>query len=131
MAQARGEAVYLIAWAGDVPVGYVFVKLVPSSAPAHEEACAELEDLFVAEDRRSRGIGTRLALEAEAIARDRGHSKIGLSVGVENTRAERLYRRLGYLDTRHREFTNHWTYVDDEGVDREGTEICNYMVKLL
>jgi GNAT superfamily N-acetyltransferase len=131
MAQARGEAVYLIAWAGDVAVGYVFVKLVASSAQAHEEACAELEDLFVAEDHRSRGIGTRLALEAEATARDRGHSKVGLSVGVDNIRAERLYRRLGYFPTRHREFTNRWAYVDDEGVGQEGTEICNYMVKLL
>ncbi len=130
-AQERGEAAYLIAWAGEVAVGYVFLKLVPSSRQAHEEACAELEDLFVADDHRRRGIGELLAREAEATAREHGHSKLGLSVGVDNAVAERLYRRLGYVATRHRGYALHWTYLNDEGRVREGSEICNYLVKLL
>ena len=59
--QKKGEAIYLIAWKGGVPVGHAFVKWNP---PLPEEFAkivkdfADIEDLFVLPEYRSQGIGS-------------------------------------------------------------------------
>ena len=50
--QQRGEAVYLIAWQGDRPVGHAFLKWDGSADAAVADRldgpCPDVEDLFVA-----------------------------------------------------------------------------------
>jgi ribosomal protein S18 acetylase RimI-like enzyme len=58
----------------------------------------EIQDVFVPEDLRGRGIGTELSRAAEHLAGERGHGRISISASVSNEGALRLYRRLGYVD---------------------------------
>ena len=130
--QRRGEAVYLIAWHGEVPVGHGLLKWEgPDDGPmtARLERCPDVEDLFVHPDYRSRGIGARLLECAEGLARDRAFQKIGLGVSVENARARALYRRLGYEDAGFGEYIDRWQYTDENGRKRWWEETCNYLVK--
>jgi ribosomal protein S18 acetylase RimI-like enzyme len=56
----------------------------------------EIQDVFVREDRRRRGIATALAVAAEEAAAARGHSRVSLSYGIANDAARLLYEGLGY-----------------------------------
>jgi len=56
----------------------------------------EVQDVFVAESHRLRGIGTVLARSAERLATAKGHNLISLSFGIANDGARRLYEGLGY-----------------------------------
>lgn len=58
----------------------------------------EIQDVFVPEELRGHGIGTRLALAAEKLARARGYAVISIGTSVANEGALRLYRRLGFRD---------------------------------
>ena len=58
----------------------------------------EIQDVFVREDRRRRGVATALALAAEALAAERGHARISLGYGIANGAARALYEGLGYRD---------------------------------
>jgi len=53
-------------------------------------------DIEVAESRRGEGWGRALMLAAERIAREDGHTEIGLNVFGSNAVARRLYESLGY-----------------------------------
>jgi ribosomal protein S18 acetylase RimI-like enzyme len=55
-----------------------------------------LEDLFVREDARGRGLGRALARAAVARARERGCRRIELDVNEANDAALALYRALGF-----------------------------------
>jgi GNAT superfamily N-acetyltransferase len=76
-------------------VGWVLITW--SGKPTHPDH-PDLSDLYVAEAWRSQGIGSALLRHMEALAAQRGFTKVGLSVNPErNPRAHRLYTRLGYL----------------------------------
>lgn len=132
-AQAQGDADYLIAWAGGVPAGHVFLRWSADKPFLRERNLAGqlVEALAVRSELQSQGIGTALMVESERIAIARGDTSIGLAVGIENARARALYLRLGYIERAGDEFRMTWTSMDDEGREREGGETCTYMAKLL
>jgi GNAT superfamily N-acetyltransferase len=84
---------YLVAWDGDEPVGHAHISWQGTTLGA-----PEIQDVFVPEDLRGRGIGTELSRAAERLAGERGHDRISISASVANEGALRLYRRLGYRD---------------------------------
>ena len=88
----RDESTYLVAWDGDEPVGHAHVAWAGT-----ELGLPELQDFFVPETLRRRGIGTALAAAGEALVARRGHDRVSLSVSDTNRAARRLYERLGYL----------------------------------
>jgi GNAT superfamily N-acetyltransferase len=55
-----------------------------------------LNDLFVAEDARRRGVGGRLLRAARDHARRTGAARLVLATAVTNTRAQALYERDGW-----------------------------------
>ena len=57
---------------------------------------ARLASMVVGEGRRSQGIGERLVLAAEAIAREAGCDRMEVTSNEKRTRAHAFYRRLGY-----------------------------------
>jgi GNAT superfamily N-acetyltransferase len=92
--QWRAEgSTFLIAWDGERPVGHAHVAWEGTKLGA-----PELQDVFVAEDARRRGIATELTNAAEREARTRGHDRLSLSVGVGAFAAQTLYERLGFAD---------------------------------
>ncbi len=57
---------------------------------------AEIEGLVVEDEYRGNGIGEMLVASAEAWARRRGCTTMGLQTNVVRQRAHAFYRRLGY-----------------------------------
>jgi GNAT superfamily N-acetyltransferase len=86
--QSGGE--YLVAWEAGEPVGHAHLDW------RHDPP--ELQDVFVPELHRRRGIAERLSAAAEERVRARGFDRIALDVDVENAPARALYEKLGYRE---------------------------------
>lgn len=89
LGQAGGT--YLIAWDGAQPVGHGHLDW--RSEPP------ELQDVFVSEPFRRRGVATAITLAAEQMAADSGQAELSLTVSLRNPAAISLYERLGYRRT--------------------------------
>jgi ribosomal protein S18 acetylase RimI-like enzyme len=87
--QPGGE--YLVAWEGSEPVGHAHLDW-RSDPP-------ELQDVFVREPLRRRGIGAALCAVAERHVVKRGGRRIGLEVSEQDPAARALYEKLGYHQT--------------------------------
>ena len=61
--------------------------------------CAEIESVYVRDDARGRGVGTRMLEFAEQLARQRGCYRLQLTSRNVREDAHRFYRRLGYAQT--------------------------------
>jgi GNAT superfamily N-acetyltransferase len=84
---------FLIAWDDGRPVGHAHLAWDGTKLEA-----PEIQDVYVAEDARRRGVATALTDAAEMEARARGYDRISLSVGTGNVAARALYARLGFED---------------------------------
>jgi [ribosomal protein S18]-alanine N-acetyltransferase len=82
---------YLIAWEGEDPIGHAHIEWGVNPP--------ELQDVFVLDSHRRRGVATRLTEAAEERVRTRGGAVLSLTVGEGNPAAQALYRRLGYVRT--------------------------------
>ena len=95
LSDKTGEAsTYLVAWDGREPVGHVHLAWTGTHL-----GVPEIQDVFVAAERRRQGIASQLTRAAEARARARGWETISLSVSQKgNEPARRLYAKLGYVE---------------------------------
>ena len=84
----QGGGEYLVAWEDGVPLGHAHLDWRPDPP--------EVQDVFVDEAHRRRGIAARLSEAAEQRVRARGLGRIALDVDVENAAARALYAKLGY-----------------------------------
>ena len=135
LAQQRdGRLTYLIAWLDGIPIGHTMARWTGATDTFVAErisGCAHIEDLFVMPELRSLGIGTRILAHAEGLAVERGFTRIGLAVGIDNPRARALYERLDYADTGFGAFEIGGRYRNARGEQREWREVCEYLVKQL
>lgn len=97
------ECVAVVAWLNGEAVGCGVYRPVPDN-----EAAVELKRMFVQRRARGRGIGKRLILELEGIARQRGFTLALLQTGVRQPEAIGLYSRQGYV-----RIPNYAPYEDD------------------
>lgn len=77
---------------GNAAVGHLWIA-VTSVDGFHS---AFLYDIHLHEDARGRGVGRRVMVLAEAVARGLGARDLELHVFAQNTRARGLYESLGY-----------------------------------
>lgn len=133
--QQQGNAVYLIAQQQGQPVGHALLKWHGATDPhvvqRRTMPCPDLEDIFVLGDWRGHGIGTALICMAEKLATAQGFHHTGLSVGIENPTAQRLYERLGYQDAGFGVYTEQGSYLDEQGHTQVWEERCVYLIKEL
>jgi len=130
-AQDRLELVQLVAWANGIPIGKAMVLF-----PAHEEysisaareGCAEVRDLFVAEDYRRRGVATALMDAAERASAQYGFETIGLGVAVGEEPAEQLYESLGYRHA-HGPFIGSTVLRNEHGEGIVVGDVMTYLTK--
>jgi ribosomal protein S18 acetylase RimI-like enzyme len=91
---ARDDAEYLLAADGDEPQGVVQVRYRWSVWWEAEDCW--LEDLYVRDDARGKGLGRALTEAVLERARRRGCRRVELDVNSENPPALALYRSLGF-----------------------------------
>ena len=89
----RERSTFLIAWDEGRPVGHAHLAWVGTKL-----GTPEIQDVYVAEDARRRGVARALTHAAETEALARGHGRLSLSVGTGNFAAQALYDRLGFED---------------------------------
>jgi len=77
--------------AGDSPAGWLWLGPAP-----REPSCVMVYDVRIDENRRGSGLGRAAMEAAEGVVADAGYDRIALQVLGWNTRAESLYRSLGY-----------------------------------
>lgn len=98
---ASDDVTFLIAMAGEEPVGYAFLRREPDSLVDLAGPCVWLHDLFVAESARGQGAGALLIDAAKAAARSMGSPALMLSVAAQNTVARGLFEAHGFRVTMH------------------------------
>jgi diamine N-acetyltransferase len=77
-------------------VGYVILTV--SFSFEYRGCDAYIDELYIAEEHRGRGIGRRAMDFVELAARDLGVNAMHLEVSPSNAAALELYRRAGYID---------------------------------
>ncbi len=132
--QDDGTLVYLIAWIEDTPVGHgMLLWNGPTGSPKQhvDQPYPYVEDLWVRNELRSRGIGARILAEMVMLAIAHGYEAVSLSVGVDNGRAIDLYERMGFAPTQTPTFTLSGMVTAADGETHFWSEKCQYMLKSL
>jgi ribosomal protein S18 acetylase RimI-like enzyme len=92
---SRGESLVLLAEGPDGnAVG--FVQLYPTFTSVRTARVYILNDLFVSESARNRGVATLLLKAAADVSRAAGAVELRLSTAVTNVSAQRLYEAMGW-----------------------------------
>lgn len=92
---AHQESVIFVAEEAGVAVG--FTQLYPSFSSGAMARILILNDLFVAEEARRRGVGEALLQTAADYGRRVGAIRLVLSTEVTNRTAQALYERTGWV----------------------------------
>jgi ribosomal protein S18 acetylase RimI-like enzyme/fructosamine-3-kinase len=91
------DALFLVLEEERKILGQVFLKLTGNET---QPGFPNMQDVYVLEKQRGKGLGKKLIEECERISKDKGYKKISVAVNPTlNHRAKFLYERLGYKDT--------------------------------
>jgi GNAT superfamily N-acetyltransferase len=90
-----GSSAVFLAFCDEHAVG--FVQLFTSWSTVYLAPVAILEDLFVEEAFRKRGVATKLLNAALNFAREAGAATMFLETAADNLRAQEVYERNGWL----------------------------------
>lgn len=134
-AQERGDLVQVVAWRDERPIGkamVLFPRYEEYSVSAEREGCGEIRDVTVAPEARRLGVATALVAALEAAVRERGLTRIGLSVALapDDAPARDLYAKLGYA-VAHGPFITSTNLHDDDGRPIHVGAAMSYMTKSL
>ena len=132
--QRAGSLTYLVAWDGDVPLGHAVLHWGVQAPIAGLEALGPhpyIADVLVAEQARSRGVGSQLLDVAERLAGTAGCAVTALAVGVDNVCARGFYGRRGYRPVGYASYIESGIATDAAGQERLWCERCLYLVKHL
>ncbi|MBP7370856.1 MAG: GNAT family N-acetyltransferase [Arenimonas sp.] len=91
---ARNDSWILVAQRQDALLG--FCQLYPSFSSTTTSRIAILNDLFVDQHVRSKGVGQALMLAAEDLAKKLGLNALELATAIDNKTAQALYERLDW-----------------------------------
>lgn len=90
----HGESFVFIALDGDTPVG--FTQLYPSFSSVSLARIFVLNDLFVHECARRKGVASKLLSAATEFAQALGAVRVSLSTAISNESAQALYQAAGW-----------------------------------
>ncbi|MBO0960236.1 GNAT family N-acetyltransferase [Neobacillus sp. MM2021_6] len=93
------ESVAFIALEESNPLG--FVQLYPSFSSVSMQRSWVLNDLYVKEIARGRGVGESLMKMAIDFAKETGAKGLFLETAEDNTTAQRLYEKIGFIRESH------------------------------
>lgn len=90
----KNESVIFIAYDDGEPVG--FTQLFPSFSSVSMQKSWVLNDLYVNETARRKGVATALINKAIGMAEETKAKGILLETGKENVKAQKLYETIGF-----------------------------------
>lgn len=90
----HGESVLFIAHEGNIPVG--LTQLYPSFSSVSLARVFVLNDLFVHEQARRKGVASKLMSAATEFANSLGAVRVSLSTAMTNQTAQALYQSAGW-----------------------------------
>lgn len=90
----RNDSWLLVAQSQDDLLG--FCQMYPSFSSTATSRIAILNDLFVAQNTRNKGIGKSLMRAAEDLAKNLGLNAMELSTAIDNQTAQALYEQLDW-----------------------------------
>lgn len=126
-AQQSGAATLLVADWNDFPLGLIIVFWDGKASHPH---FPDLQSLRVHPAFRGQSIGSKLLEAAHRLTIARGFAQVGLSVGVYNSGARRLYGKLGYQPFGD-PYDETWSYRNAQGQEVPQTERVIDLVKEL
>lgn len=88
------ESVLFVAQANDELLG--FTQLYPSFTSVGMARAWLLNDLFVAEESRGKGVATALIQKVISFSKESGRKKIFLATAYDNLQAQQLYEKIGF-----------------------------------
>jgi GNAT superfamily N-acetyltransferase len=112
---ARGDFGFVAESAGE-GIGTAWAQFLPAADPGYgffDDATPEVS-LWVRQDLRGQGLGTRLLRRLQTSARARGIPRLSLSVGADNC-AKRLYAAEGFMEVAGRERDGVMVWSSDTG----------------
>jgi aminoglycoside 6'-N-acetyltransferase I len=97
--RSRKETAILCRFPGGSPVGFANVSLRTDYVEGSDSSpVGYLEGIFVESNYRGRGIGKRLAREAEEWARKKGCREMGSDAELTNTKSHAFHRAIGFRE---------------------------------
>ena len=96
---ASSSGCYFLACSGGSAVG--FMHLMPSTNTLAMRPIWFLEDLYIDEGARGRGVASALLAYAETFARSSGAERLTLATAHDNAAAQHLYQKHGYVREDH------------------------------
>ena len=93
------EAIVLVAELDGAVVGYVYGRLEKRDFNMLLSEHAALHDVLVVDAARKTGAGEALVREFARLAAEHGTPRVVLHTATSNTRAQALFRKIGFRDT--------------------------------
>jgi GNAT superfamily N-acetyltransferase len=90
----HGESIVFIAFENSVPIG--FAQLYPSYSSTALARVFILNDLFVSESGRRKGVASQLLAATENYAWSHGAARVNLNVAIGNDTGQKLYQNQGW-----------------------------------
>lgn len=87
-----------VAYLDEKIVGYLIGEINASRSDRIPSDIAELESMFVADEMRGMGVGTKLCRAFEDWCKSKGIERMRVIVSTENKGAINFYRKNGYAD---------------------------------
>lgn len=96
--QSKGSRIACIVQLRNKIIGYGHLLFHSSYSPFKTNAIPEIQDIWIYENARKKGVGALLIAHLEAFAKERHFDQVGIGVGLykDYGSAQRLYFRLGY-----------------------------------
>jgi GNAT superfamily N-acetyltransferase len=88
---AEGRGAFLVAYIDGQPIGCGAVRRTDATV-------AEIKRMYVAPSARGCGVGKRIVVELEAVARELGVRRLVLETGPRQPEAIALYERAGFVE---------------------------------
>lgn len=99
---SSSHAFLFVATAGDGPqeetIGFISGELREGSPTFNPKTWASVDDVYVVQEHRSRGIGKALVERVKSWSREKGATGVSLQVAAANERGRDFYRDLGFRE---------------------------------
>jgi ribosomal protein S18 acetylase RimI-like enzyme len=98
LANGRHSFLFVAVCGDERVIGFVSGELREGSPTFHSKTWASVDDVYVAADHRSMGVGRALLENVRTWARERGADGVSLQVAAANERGRKFYEELGFRE---------------------------------